>query len=217
MIGLYVEMSTGGFGVAAGVAVICLALIILSSFAVQAAGWLEYIMLGVGIVLLLMEIFVIPGFGVTGILGITLTVIGLGALLLPGIRDVHFDFDTHSLNAAGYYILQRLAWLSGAVVVGVVVIALLAKYFTPRFALFSPLVHRGAQEAEQGYVAGLKKEELPKIGEEGVVISPLRTAGKVEIRGEIYDAVSSGSFVDKGEKVKVIGIEGSKMIVEEIL
>ena len=214
LVGFYIEISTPGFGVAGGIAIACLALVILSSFAVQASGWLELILLLVGLALLALEVFVIPGFGVTGILGIILTAIGLLGLLLPGIKDVHFDFHTYTLNGAGEYIVDRMAWLSGAVILAVIVIAVLARYIAPRLAVFSPLVHKGAQE---GYFAGISKEHLPKIGAEGVVLSPLRTAGKVEIADVVYDAVSSGSFIDKGHKVRVIGVEGSKMIVEEVL
>ena len=215
MIGFYIEISSPGFGLAGGIAVICLTLIILSNFAVQASGWLELIFLGIGIVLILFEIFVTPGFGVLGILGIILALVGLFGLLLPGLKDVQFDFDTGTLNAAGLYILERLAWLAGAVIVGVVAMVFLARYIVPRLAIFSPLVHHGEQEAGQGYVSGPSKESLPLIGSVGIVVSPLRTAGKVEIGGKIFDAVSTGSFIDKGEKVTVIGVEGSKIIVEE--
>ncbi len=213
IVGFYIEIHTPGFGVAGGIAVTCLALIVLSHFAIQAASWLELIFLLAGIVLIMVEIFVIPGFGVTGIIGILLTLVGLAGLLLPGIRDVHFDFDTGSLNAAGQYVLVRLAWLAGAIVASLIVIALLGKYLAPRLAIFSPLIHRGAQE---GYSAGISKEKQPAVGAEGVVVSPLRTAGKVEIAGELYDAVSSGSFIDRDHKIRVIAVEGSKLIVEEI-
>lgn len=215
LLGAYIEISTPGFGIAGGVALVCLALIVLSSFALQAAGWLELIILGVGIALILVEIFLIPGFGVTGILGIILALAGLFAMLLPGLRDIKFDFDTNTLNAAGEFILHRIAYLAAAIVIGVVVIAILARFIVPRLAIFSPLVLRGEQEAGLGYVSGMKKEELPDIGSVGVVVSPLRTAGKVEIKEQIYDAVSSGKFIPKGEKIKVISIQGSKLIVEE--
>lgn len=212
MLGLYMEISTPGFGLPGIVAIICLGFIILSSFALQAAGWLEFIILGVGITLILIELLVIPGFGVTGILGILLALGALALLLLPGLREVTFDFDTGTLNAAGDYLIERAAWLGGTLIVGVIVIAILAKYVMPRFALFSPLVLKGEQE---GYVAGLTEALQPDVGSIGFVVSPLRTAGKIEIAGEFYDAVSSGRFLEKGTKVKVVGVEGSKLIVEE--
>lgn len=215
MLSAYMEFNTPGFGVAGVLGLIFLFLIILSSFALQVASWLEVILLLTGIGLILLEVFVIPGFGITGILGIALAAIGLFTLLLPGIKEVNFDFDTQTLNAAGLYFLERLVWLAGTLVVGIVVIAILARYMMPKLQLFSPLVLRGEQEMEKGYVAGRKRAELPAIGALGEVVSPLRTAGKVQIGGELYDAVSSGKFLEKGVKVRVISVEGSKMMVEE--
>lgn len=216
IISFYMELSSHGFGIAGVVGVICLGLIILSSFAVEAAGWLEVIILAVGIGLILIEVFLLPGFGIAGIAGIILALIGLFALLLPGIKDFHFDFDTKTLNAAGEFLLARLAWLAATLVIGIVLIAFLARWIVPRFGYLSPLVLKGEQEAKKGYVAGLSKETLPEIGAVGIVLSPLRTAGKVEIANEVYDAVSSGAFIEKGKRVKIVAIEGSKMIVEEI-
>ena len=213
LVGFYMEMSTPGFGLPGIIAITSLGLIVLSSFALEAVGWLEFIILGVGIALILIELFVIPGFGVTGIVGIILAVGALFALLLPGLGEVDFDFDTKTLNAAGEFVFERVVWLAGTIIVGGVIIALLAKYVMPHFALFSPLILKGEQT---GYVAGTAKEKLLEVGTIGMVISPLRTAGKVEINGEYYDAVSSGKFLEKGIQVKVIEIVGSKIIVEEI-
>lgn len=212
----YLEINTPGFGVAGGLGLFALFLILLSSFAVQAIGWLEILLLIGGAGLILLELFVIPGFGIIGILGIVLALAGLFALMLPGLSDFSFDFDTNTVNAAGEYLLKRLAYLGGALILGVIIIALLGRYLAPRIRLFSPLVLKGEQEAKEGYVAGRKAEELPSLGATGHVVSPLRPSGKVEIEGELYDAMSSGEFVEKGTKVRVVEIEGSKMIVEEV-
>ncbi len=155
MLGVYMEFSTPGFGLPGIVGLICLFFIVLSSFALEAAGWLEFIILGVGVGLILLEVFVIPGFGIAGVVGIILALGGLFALLLPGIKEVKFDFDTKTLNAAGEYLAMRIVWLAGAIVVAAIVIAFLARYLVPRVAIFSPLVLKGEQETEKGYVSGL--------------------------------------------------------------
>lgn len=209
----YMEFSTPGFGIFGILGIVFLVLLILASFAVEAASYLEFIILGAGVLLILLELFVIPGFGIAGILGILLALGGLIALLLPGIRSIHYDFDSKTFNAAGHYVFERLVWFAGALVVGFLVIAFLAKFFTPKFGRFSPLVLKTDQV---GYSAGMDKELLPEVGTLGVVLSPLRTAGKIMVNDEVYDAVSSGSFIDKGVQVKVVKIEGSKIIVEEV-
>lgn len=209
----YLELNTPGFGVAGSLALVCLFFLVLASFALEAASWLEFLLLGAGIGLILIEIFVIPGFGFIGILGIVLALAGLAGILLPGIREVSFDFDTGTLNAAGEYFTKRLAYFAATLLIGLGVIALFARFFAPKIRLFSPLVLRGEQE---GYVAGLAKESLPPAGSEGTVVAPLRPAGKVEINGERFDAVSSGGFIGKGERVVIVSIQGSKIVVEEV-
>ena len=143
IVGLYMEMSTPGFGLAGTVALICLVLIILSSFAQATASWLELIILLTGITLLLLEIFVIPGFGIPGILGIILTLLGLFALLLPSVKDIHFEWDTKTLNAAGSYFLQRFAWLAATFVIAMMMISFLTRYILPRFPFFKRFVLKG--------------------------------------------------------------------------
>ncbi|MCB1181126.1 MAG: ATP-dependent Clp protease proteolytic subunit [Chlamydiia bacterium] len=216
MISFYMELNTPGFGVPGVIGLMALFCILLGSFAIEAASWLELILLLAGIGLILLEVFVIPGFGITGILGIILSVTALSLILLPGLKGISFDFDTQTFNAAGSYFFERLVWLAGTLVIGVIILAILARFLVPKIRVLSPIIHRGEQETEKGFVAGRRKEELPEIGTIGIVVSPLRPAGKVEIEGDFYDAISSGRFIEKGEKVTIVGIEGSKMIVQDI-
>jgi membrane-bound serine protease (ClpP class) len=213
MLGFYIEMSTPGFGLPGSVALGCLFLIILSSFALEAVHWLEMILLLVGLVLIAIEVFVIPGFGVVGVLGLILATVGLVALMLPGLRDIQWDFDTGHLNEAGRYVLERAAWLGGAIIIGVVAMVLLSRFVLPKFSHFSRLVLRGEQE---GYIGTPDVSKMPNVGSEGVTLSTLRPAGKVEIDGVVYDVVSTGVFIDPGKRVRIARYEGSRMVVEEL-
>lgn len=91
MIGFYIESNTPGFGVPGSIGIACLALILLSSFSIYAINWIELIILIAGIILLAVEIFLIPGFGVAGIIGILLIIAGLFALILPNLHQVEFS------------------------------------------------------------------------------------------------------------------------------
>lgn len=216
MVSFYIELNTPGFGLAGTVALLCLFLIVLASFAQAAAPWLELIiLLGAGLILL--ELFVIPGFGVPGIVGVLLALFGLSALLLPSVKDIHYEKATKTFNAAGYYFLERLGWLAGTFIVGCVVIALLTRYVMPHFFLLKRLVLKGEQEAKLGFTAASDQLKLPKLGEVGSVVAPLRPAGKISIHGEIYDAMSRGNFIDLGEQVSIIAIAGNKIIVERLI
>jgi membrane-bound ClpP family serine protease len=214
LIGGYMELNSPGVGLPGFIAGTCLFLIILSSYSLQIANWLELIILLTGVVLILTELFVLPTFGLLGVLGIILFLAGLFGMLLPNIGAVKFDFDTQTLNAAGEYFFRRLAWLCGALIASIAVIVLLARYVLPAFATFNPFILVGhEQDASKGYVSGESPERLPKPGESGEAFSAMRPAGKILVGGHIYDAVSTGDFIASGEKISISRMEGSVIFV----
>lgn len=214
MIGAYMELSNPGLSFPGFVAAASLFLIILSSLSLEIANWLELIILLVGVILILTELFVLPTFGLLGILGIVLFFAGLFGMLLPSLSSVKFDFDSQTLNAAGAYFIQRLAWLSGSLILSIIAIVLLARYVLPTFNAFNPFVLVGyEQDASRGYVAGENPTTLPQPGTCGKVFATLRPAGKIMIQDRIYDAVSTGDFIDIDESIVVERLEGSVIFV----
>lgn len=212
MIGFYIEINSAGFGIAGSIALGCLALIILNSFAIYTIGVLEVIILLVGIGLVLIEFFLIPGFGFTGVLGIILMIIGLFVLMLPGIGTIDlFNIDSFQLVAGS--IMQRLAYLSGALILSIIIIALLARFVSPKIYRYTKIVLTGEQESKDGYVAGPRN--LPEVGKKGKAYTALRPFGKITIKSELYEATTEGKFIEKGTSITVISIEGNKVIVRE--
>lgn len=216
MLGFYMEMNTPGFGFAGSIALACLSLIVLSSFSTQAVTWLELIIFLAGLALLSVEFFILPGFGVAGILGSLLILIGLFAMMLPQISSVAFDLETETFNAAGEVFMEKLAWLCGSLIVGALLIYLMARYVMPQFFLFNRLVLVGEESSTNGFVAGIDAKELPNVDDKGEVLATLRPSGKVLIEQEVYDAMSQGGFIEKGTKVRVVQVERSSIIVEEV-
>lgn len=215
LMGFYMEFSSPGFGLPGGVATVCLTLIILSSFALQAVSALELILLCIGLLLLAVELFVIPGFGVVGIAGILFMLTGILGLMLPNLDAVDFDTTTGTWNAAGEVFIERLAWLSGAFVMAIVLMFVWAKYFMTQFTLFQHLVLQGSEEnSSEGYQAGIASRDLPSVGAQGFAATTLRPSGKIEVEGTLYDAMSASSFIEKGEKIIVVRIESGKPIVD---
>lgn len=216
MAGLYLEMSSPGIGLPAVLAFVCLFLIILSSLSLDIANWLEVILLITGILVVIVDLFVFPTFGLLGIIGVILFLAGLFGMMLPGIGSVEFDFDTKTWNAAGEAFVRRLAWLCGTLVLGCVVILLLARYVTPTVAAWSRLVLTGhEQETSKGYVAGVEVSKLPAVGSKGEAMSMLRPAGKVLINDAIYDAISSGNYIEQGSPIIVSRLDGSVIVVDK--
>jgi membrane-bound ClpP family serine protease len=211
MVGFYIELNTPGVTLPGTIGALCLFLIILSSFAQEIGNVLELIFLVVGMMIILAEIFILPTFGLLGVIGILFFLVGLFGLMLPGIGSIGFDFDTQTLNAAGEAFMHQLVWLCGTIVAGTIIIALLARYVLPAFSPFKRFVLTGHEQ--EGYAAVETARELPPVGAKGEVVATLRPAGKVDIQETIFDAVSTGSFIEKGTKVKVVGHDSGNIIV----
>jgi len=211
MIGFYVELNTPGFGFPGAIGVTCLFFMMLSSFAFEAVNWLEVIIIVAGLTLLAIDLFLIPSFGIIGGLGILLFIGGLMALMIPGIENIDYDYDTSSFNAAGEFVMERMAWLVGGLIVSLVAIILLARYVFPALAPFSRFVLYGGEQ--EGYVSGADPSKLPQPGEMGEVTSTLRPSGKIIVGGKYFEAVSDGEFIEKGTKVSVLRLDGSVIIV----
>ncbi|OGU77775.1 MAG: peptidase [Ignavibacteria bacterium RBG_16_34_14] len=200
--GLMAEIKTPGWGVAGTTALIALALFFGSSYILQLASIVEILLFIAGIILIAVEIFVIPGFGVTGISGIILIIASLFLALTGGME--FFDYDI-----IGTAIIQLAVALTGAFVL----ILLLAK-FLPKSTLFNRLVLAEEETAEKGFVSYPSEKEL--IGTEGVALTDLRPAGSAEINNTRYDVVADWQYIERGKKVKVMRVEGIKVVVREV-
>lgn len=211
MIGFYMEMSSPGFGLPGTVAAVCLFLIILSSFSQEIASSLEVILLLTGLIILLIEMFVLPTFGILGFIGLVLFVGGLFALMLPGLSSINYEIDTQTLNAAGEAFFHRLIWLSATFVVGLLIISFLARYVMPRFSGFKRFVLEGYEQT--GYIASEDPKDLPQPGTKGTALTPLRPSGKIRVESKVFDAVSSGQFIEQGDPIEVLRLEGSVVVV----
>lgn len=214
MVGLYMEISSPGASLPGSIAVICLFLIILSSFAQEIGNTLELILLVVGLATVLVELFVLPTFGLLGFVGLLSFMAGLFGLMLPGLGKISFEWDTSTFNAAGEVFYERLAWLCGSIIISIIIMWVLGRYVLPSFGTFKRFVLSGhEQDASLGYFAGEDPKLLPKPGTKGKVIATLRPAGKVLLNDTIYDAMSDGNFIERGENIVVVRIEGSIIIV----
>lgn len=211
IVGAYLEINSPGVGIPAAVAFTCLFLIIISSFSLEIANWLELILLLVGLIVILVELFVLPTFGLLGFIGVIFFLAGLFGMMIPGISSVSFELDTQTFNAAGEVFLHRLAWLCGTLVAAFLIIAILARYVTPKFAAFRRFVLSGSEQT--GYIAGDNPADLPPVGSRGEAASTLRPSGKIIIKDAIYDAVSSGAFIERGSPIEVVQLDGSVIIV----
>jgi membrane-bound serine protease (ClpP class) len=203
LLGLYAEIKTPGWGLAGTAALVALALFFGSSYILQLASILEILLFVLGLVLLVLEIFVIPGFGIAGIGGILLIITSL-FLALIDTKMPYIDFSLISTA-----IIQLSVALAGSIGL----MFLLAK-FLPKSTLFNTLVLAESESADKGFVSYPSVKEL--IGTEGVALTTLRPAGTAEFNGQRVDVVADWDYVEKGSKIKVLKVEGIKVVVEEI-
>lgn len=200
--GLLAEIKSPGWGVPGTAGLIALTLFFGSAYILQLASIIEILMFIIGVTLIVLEIFVIPGFGIAGIGGIALVFISLFLSLVGG--DPFLDFEMVS-NA----IIQLSASLVGAVVL----ILVLAK-FLPRTTIFNKFILAVEEKKDAGFVSHSTTDEL--VGKEGVAITTLRPAGTAKIDGNRVDVVSESEYIEKGQKIKVIAVEGIRVVVKEI-
>ena len=190
-LGLVLELYSPGFGVPGTMALSAFGLFFFGHTIAGFAGYETIIMFIIGLVLLLLEFFV-PG-GIVGIIGGALIII---SLLFAGASITHMAYS-----------------IIIAMFIAVIGMVILMKFFGKKLHVFNKLVLRDATTTEEGYVSNTNRVEL--IGRVGEAVTPLRPAGVIIIDNERIDAVSEGSYIDKGKQVEVIKVEGSRIVVRE--
>ena len=203
--GIYFELQTPGIGFALGVAIVC-ALLYFAPLYVQglAENW-EIALFIIGVVLLALEIFVIPGFGVAGILGIICVLCGLAFSMLAN------DYLDFKISKPGLLMNSFLIVL-GSMVLSVVLMVVFGKNIM-RSSAFKKLVLEDEQTAETGYTSSVPKLDL--LNKIGVARTVLRPSGKIEIEGVWYDAVALDGFIDLGEEIYVEKHENYNLFVRK--
>ena len=201
--GLFAEIKTPGWGLPGTIGVIALALFFGSSYILQLASIIEILLFVIGLILLALEIFVIPGFGIAGIAGIILIVVSLFLSLLGA------DFDIIDADTLSTAIIQ----LTAALVLSLVGIFFLARIL-PKTSFFSRLILAEEANADKGFVSYPTISEL--VGAEGIALTTLRPAGTAEFNGQRVDVVADWEYIERGAKIKVLRVEGIKVVVKEI-
>ncbi|MHC4639641.1 MAG: NfeD family protein [Planctomycetota bacterium] len=218
MLGVYIEFNTPGVGLPGLVAVICFTIIIGSKYLIGLANWVEVGIFVLGILLLLIEFVVLPGFGIAGFAGIICIFAGLFGMLiknppdkLPWPRDAiaWSDFTWGVVGLAmGFAGFIGLTWL-------------LSKYL-PRIQFLSGLilVPTAPKQGDEMQVSMTTPPESKtvsvKMGDAGQVIAKLRPTGKAKFGDAIVDVVAEAEFLDKGTKVEIIEIQGNRVVVKKV-
>lgn len=200
MVGMFVEIKTPGWGIAGTASLIALSLFFGAGYILEIASIMDILLFVVGVALLLVEIFVIPGFGIFGIIGIILIVGGL-------FMGIISDFPLIESSMLSIAIIQ----LAGSFVLSAIVIYFLAKTL-PKSTMWNNLILEKGINATSGYTSQKSIHNL--LGKSGIALTDLRPAGTAIFDEIRYDVVSQGDYIVKNSKVEVIKEEGSKIVVK---
>ena len=205
--GIFMELKTPGIGLPSAIA--CTAAVLYFTplyIDGLAANW-EILLFVIGIILLIFEFLVIPGFGIAGISG---SILILGALILALVGNVNFDFDFVSAADISKGIIT--------VISGVIISVALLFWFFQKIGSKGPLGRlalQADQATEKGYI-GVPSELQEYIGKEGLAATILRPSGKVIIGDRQFDAVALYGYIEKGAGIKVVKYENAQLYVIEI-
>jgi membrane-bound serine protease (ClpP class) len=199
LLGLLVEIRTPGFAVPGTVGLLSLGLFFWGHWIVRLAGWEELLLVSIGILLIALEVFVIPGTTLAGIAGVIAVVAGLGMASVGAGATIAVI-----ISALGRVALALLLALAGA-------FALLR--LLPNLPFGRRLVLATGMQAEMGYVSPPSTDRT-WLGRIGTALSPLRPAGIADIGGTRLDVVSDGGFIEAGAAIKVSRVDGNRIVVQ---
>ena len=197
-LGLFVEIRTPGFGVPGIAGLICLGLFFWGHRLLNISADYAALAFIVGVALLLIEIFVIPGFGIAGIAGIGLM-----------LGSVFFVFRS------AYKFETAMFTMSSAIILAFV-LAIGLSYLLPKTRAWNHLVLSTAMDSGSGFHSAPREDFQVYVGKTGVALTPLRPAGTVRVDDTRLDVVTAGDFIVRDTPVKIINVEGSKIFVEAI-
>ena len=200
MLGLIFEIKAGAFGLGGVLSLLSLGLFFGAHHLVGLAGWEEVILLLGGLIAIGVEVFVLPGFGVAGVLGIILLVLSVALAMIgsvPSFQDV----------------LQSLAVLGTALVLTLAVFIAWLRHL-PNSPRFRKMILADGLDSSAGYISAKVRSDL--VGKEAQAVTDLRPAGTVVIEGERLDVVTEGDYIKSGSTVRIIRAEGHRHVVRAI-
>lgn len=212
LIALFMELKAPGFGIFGAVALVAFALFFVGNNldGNVAVSWV-FVMFLAGLILLILEFWVIPGTFVAGTVGLVLM---LSAIVMAMVDVDMLDSFSDSKNGLVSFtdlISRPVKYLAVSIGLTVVGSALLMR-FLPSMPMYNALATSG--ELERG--TGLDLDYGTLEGAEGVVVTELRPAGKVMIGDTLHEVISDRGFIAEGERVKVVSADGMRIIVDQV-
>jgi membrane-bound serine protease (ClpP class) len=212
LVGILYECCAPGTCIGGLVGLLCFSLFYWSRFLGGTSGWLEVVLFLVGIVFLGIELFVLPGFGVAGVMGLVM----IGISIILACQTFVLPETMHDLQTTTGALATLLG--SGLIFIG---IAYAMTTYLGKIPLLSQLILAPAQPADGSYepedddkAVGVAVKKIP-IGAIGKSTTILRPSGRAMIDGQPVDVVSTGEVIGVGVKIRVVEVGYGRVVVEE--
>lgn len=203
--GIYFELQTPGVGFPILASLVAIILYFVPNYLNGLAENWEIALFIIGVILIAVEVFVIPGFGVAGVLGLILT---LGSLVLVMLNNDLFDFSF----VGGDQIVISIAVVSAGLL-GALMVMFIGGNKLAESKFFNRVALQEVQDTSAGFTSKPIAESM--VGRKGKTYTVLRPSGKIEIDGIIYDAFTRGNYIGENIEVEVISDEGTSLKVRE--
>jgi membrane-bound serine protease (ClpP class) len=200
-LGILFELQSPGWGIPGTFGAICLTLSLGASYIAELATMTDLIIILVGVALLLVEVLFIPGFGVAGIAGIGVILWGLYSLLLP---DIPVGEEIRSMALTG---------LTIGIFGGIIALILLFRIMI-KTKFWTKLTSPGIESQEAGFSTSIGLED--EVGKNGVAVTDLRPSGWITVDDKRIFVVSEGDYIDQGDAISILSVEGNRVVVRKI-
>lgn len=203
---VYMEIKAPGFGLPGVLGIVCLALVFFNQYLVGLADYTELLLLLIGALLLGIEVFVFPGFGVAGFSGLLVLAAGL-VLAFQGfvIPDTTFPWQARLL-------MTNLARVAGALISAFILSLVMVRFVLPKMSTFfrGPYLETTLSDSR----VDVTSELMLTPGDRGMAHTFLRPSGKVVIGDRKIDAVTQGEFIEQGTPIVVLAVDKTRVIVK---
>jgi membrane-bound serine protease (ClpP class) len=208
---LIVELKVPGVTAPGVIAAFCFVLFFWSHAQSAGIDVLALLLFLLGLILLGLEVFVVPGWGVTGVSGVVALVLSLSLAAL----------QKHPQSGAEWSNLLGLAAQFGLGLIVAVLLGILLASYLPQIPFLNRLVLKPPGETAEGHEETAAQPPHPAradlLAAIGVAATPLRPAGKVRFGEEYVDVVAECGYVEPGTRVQVVEIEGNRIVVKEVV
>ena len=208
IVGAYIEIKTPGFGIPGILSIICFSIFFAGHYLAGLAGWEAPVIFVIGLALVISELIIHPGTILPGLMGVFL----MAGSLLWAMVD---RFPGQPWVPSGEELIPGVVNLGIAFVLGSVAIFFLAKYL-PHTPLFRRLILATHNPGGPAFSTVHSEYARVAVGAQGTAQSILRPSGKAVFGHEMHDVITMGDFVEPGTPVRVVAVEGSRIVVERV-